>query len=376
MFRTFRYPLLAKPDQISQLEKLRIKCCELYNAALQERRDAWQKQRVSVTFKDQSLSLTEIRSAHPEWADVYRRSCALALKRLDTAFRSFFSRKSRGEKAGLPRFKSLDRYDSIGIGRPEVLGDQVFLPKIGWSRFKKYRPIQGEVRNVNLWRDHRGRWFVCFQCDVGAAPAKVAVRSVVGIDLGITNLVVLSDGTGVANPKHWEASEELLKRRQRVMAGKKRNSRGRSRAKRILASTHAQIRNRRHDHVNKLAAQLVADYDLICHEQLNIPGLAQTFMSKSVNNVAWGRLLRRLASKAEEAGKHVVAVDPRGTSQRCSSCQQVVRKSLATRTHSCPNCGLSLDRDVNAAKNILALGMSAASGISPPEAIWHYPTSI
>jgi putative transposase len=365
MFRTYRYPLLIKGDQLKQLEELRAKCCELYNAALQERRDAWRKQHVSVSFKSQSASLTEIRANDPEWAAVSRLACAQVLRRLDAAFGAFFRRVSNGVRAGSPRFKSTARYDSVTIGRAEVSDDRVMLPKIGWVRFKKYRPIGGSVRNVNLWRDPRGRWFVCLQCDLGEAPKKIAVRNAVGIDLGITNLVVLSDGTHISNPRHMESGQALVGKRQRSMERKRKGSKRRHRARVLFAMAHAKVRNQRRDHINKIARRLVSSYDLICHEDLNIAGLTMSVLSKHINNMGWGSLLRQLANKAEEAGKHIVAVDPRGTSQRCSGCQQVVRKLLSERTHDCPHCGLRLDRDENAAVNILALGMSATHGYAP-----------
>jgi putative transposase len=196
-------------------------------------------------------------------------------------------------------------------------------------------------------------------CDIGEAPEKRAVNTMTGIDLGLKEFAVLSDGEAIANPRHFKNGAESLARAQRVLARKQRGSNSRHRARQAVARAHSRIANQRLDFHRKTAKQLCTRFDLIAHEALNVRGLSRGMLSKSVHDAGWGSFLRILHSKAEEAGVHVVAVDPRHTTQACSACGTLVPKGLGDRVHACA-CGLVLDRDHNAAINILARGLRAS----------------
>lgn len=348
-------------EQRRQLDVFRVRCCELYNVALEQRISWYRRAGKSLSFYDQVTQLVDLRK-EPEWKSVATIVARSALRRLDRAFKSFFRRVKAGEKPGFPRFRSRDRYDSFGIGRvpPQRRGPEwyVRVPNLGLIRFKMHRPMAGTVQNVEVHKDANGRWFVCFSCDVGDAPAKVAVRNTVGIDLGLTSFLVCSDGAAVENPRYFKKSAERLARAQQVLARKTRGSRSRYRARRAVARVHEHVRHQRKDFHIKLARDLVGKFDLIAHEDLNIAGLARARLAKSVADVGWGQFISILSCKAEEAGKYVIAVDPRNTTKACSTCGTLVPKDLSQRMHVCP-CGCVLGRDHNAALNVLARGLRA-----------------
>lgn len=337
-----------------------IACCDLYNGALQERRDAWRVQRRGISLYDQGKSLTEIRASVPGWADVPRRVAFSALIRLDRAFKSFFRRCKSGGAPGFPRFRSRARYDSFSLlMAARVDGNRVRLPKIGLVKFNQYRPIRGKILDIVVCRDG-DRWFICFQCDLGDAPPKVDPARHVGLDVGLSSLATLSTGEAVENPRHYRKSQATLRRRQQALARKRKGSLSRRRAASLVRKAHDHVKNQRLDYARKVAGDLVSRFDLIAFEDLNIRGLAQTPLAKSINDAGWRILLQAIVCKAESAGRHAVAVDARGTSQECSACGARCQKTLSDRIHRCA-CGCAIGRDHNAALNILARGRRAVS---------------
>lgn len=240
----------------------------------------------------------------------------------------------------------------------------MLVPKLGLVRFNLYRPIEGSIKDATI-RHKNGRWFVCFACDLGPAPDKAPVARATGVDLGLTSFAVLADGTEVENPRFFRKGEALLATRQRKLQLKKRGSKSRERAKRLVGKAHEHVKNQRLDFSRKLAVDLFSRYDLVAFEDLQIRNMIRSSLGKSIFDAAWGVFLNALVCKAESAGKWAVPVDPRGTSQRCSDCGAVVKKELSERQHRC-GCGLTLGRDHNAALNILAAGRAVVGGSSCP----------
>jgi putative transposase len=361
MLRTFRYPLRPTKAQEVVLNDWLAHCCDLYNGALQHRRDAWRR-RISVSRIDQQKELTQLRAADAEWAAIPAWVTRSALARLDRAFRAFFRRVNGGEAPGFPRFRRLDRYDTFDFGsdsrKAHIDGCRVLMPKLGLVKFHQYRPLRGDVRHVSVSRTARG-WTISFVCDVGEAAAKVPVRSAIGIDVGLEAFATLSNGERVENPRFFRASEDVLARRQQSFARKQRGSSSRQRAKQIVARTHEHIRNQRLDFARKLACALYARFDLIAHEDLQISRMVHGNLGKSINDAAWGQFLVALQSKAENAGKWCVPVGPRGTSQTCPQCGTVAKKALEEREHRC-SCGFVAHRDHAAALCILGRGLRPA----------------
>jgi len=298
-------------------------------------------------------------------------------------YKAFFRRLKAGEKPGLPRFKSRDRYASFSfVSNNRVIYDQVaktvLIPKLGNVKVHFYRPIptHAVVKEATVKRDCTGRWFIYFSCDLGLAPSKPTqiphpARSA-GLDVGLTSFVTLSDGTKIDNPRFFRESEDLIAKRQRSLARKKRGSKSRQRARKLLAKAYQHVKDQRLDFARKLAKSLVDRYDLIAFEDLAIKNMVQNpHLSKSISDAAWGIFIQCTVNKAEEAGSWCVGVNPRGTSQRCSGCGEKVPKSLSQRVHECPHCGLVIDRDENAGLNIRTLGLSVVrellEGESHPE---------
>ena len=358
MIRTYRYPLRPTRQQQEVLTRWLGICCDLYNAALQERRDAWRIARKSISRFDQNRALTEIRAEDHDVRAVPVKIARSALHRVDRAFQEFFKRSERGRQPGYPRFRARRHYDSFWFSRFCVRGNRITIRNLGPVKFHWYRTLGGVPQHVTIGRDSTGKWYASFRCDVGAAPEKVAVRSAVGIDLGLTTFATLSDGAEVENPRWFRTGQRTLKRRQQIRARRQRGSASRERARVQVAKAYAHVANQRKDFAWKLSKQLLERYDLIAYEDLAIARMVHGTFAKSIHDAGWGLFLRCLASKAESAGKHVIAVDPRGTTQRCSGCGTTVRKDLSQRTHAC-TCGVTLGRDHNAAINILALGRSA-----------------
>ncbi len=364
MTRSYRYRLRPTASQAAALvEWLRL-TRELYNAALEERRGAWKKQRVAISLYDQQSSLAAVRDARPEFGDVPIVVQRGALRRLDRAFKAFFQRCSIGEQPGYPRFKGRNHWDSILIDdlsrNRHLIGsnNRVFIPLLGLAKLKQHRPIEGTPKAMRLTLDAGGRWYVTLACaDVPAKPLP-KTSSEVGVDLGLTTFAATSDGEMFANPRAMKAARIRLERAQRVVTRRCRGSRRREKARVLLAKKHEHVAAvRRESHI-AVARALVAKHDVIYVEDLNVKGLARGQLAKAVNDAGWGGFLGWLRTKAEEAGREVVEVDPSGTSQNCSGCGCEVRKTLAVRVHRCSHCGLVLDRDVNAARNILGLGKS------------------
>jgi putative transposase len=366
VIRTYKYPLEPNRHQAQILLGWLERCRVLYNVALEQRREFWRMAQKRIGLFDQQKELTELRAADPRYEEIPVEVCRSPLRQLQRAFEGFFRRVRRGEVPGYPRFKGRDRFDSFGIGRVPVEGKRVRVPKLGLVRFRKYRELGGEIRDARIGL-RAGKWWVAFSCDAGDAPEKKPIRTAVGIDVGLTSFATLSDGTQIQNPRFFQRGRDLLARRQQALARKKRGSQSRAQAKRLVQKAHEHVRNQRVDFARKLAADLFRRYDCVYFEDLNLRGLSAGWLAASVQDAAWGKFMGALECKAECAGTWAVPVDPRGTSIRCSGCGAPVPKALSDRVHRCPTCGLVMDRDWNAARNILALGGSAAAvlGHSP-----------
>lgn len=356
MLRTFKYPLLPNHMQERTLSAWLESNRVLYNAALEQRREAYRMQCKTLGYMTQTKELTELRACDERFKNIPVEVSRSALRNLQHAFDRFFCRVKAGQKPGYPRFRSRDRYDSFGIGRVTVKGNRVYIPKLGRVKFHRYRELEGTIREVTL-RKKNGKWFVCISCELGEAPPKIPVATAVGIDLGLIKFATLSDGSAIDNPRYFKAGEELLAKRQRRLSKRKKGSNSRQQAKILVGKAHEHIRNQRLDFARKLAKDLFTRFDFIAYEDLNIKGMVQSNLSKSISDASWRIFIQTLINRAEYAGRWAVPVNPRHTSQACSNCGVLVPKKLSDRVHRC-TCGLVLDRDINAARNILTLGRS------------------
>jgi putative transposase len=325
-------------------------CCELYNASLQERRDAYRLERKSICYVEQANQLPDIKKIRSDVASIHSQVLQDVLKRVEKAFDGFFRRVKTKQKAGFPRFRSRKRYDSFTYAQSgfSVNDCKLRLSKIGDVRIKLHRPIEGKIKTLTITRSATGKWYACFSVEVEPHPLPANNRAV-GIDVGLSHFATLSTGEQIANPRFFRTDEKALAKAQRK---EKRKA-----ARRI----HERIANRRRNFAHQLSHALISTFGIIAFEDLNIKGMVKNHcLALSISDAAWNQLIQCTTYKAEYAGREVRTVDPRNTSKLCSACGLMVEKDLSVRVHHC-SCGLTLDRDVNAAINILARGLAGVS---------------
>lgn len=368
--KTYKYKLQPTAEQEETLAFVLRRCRELYHAGLHERREAWQKCGVRITAASQSAQLPDIKDVRPEYRDVHSQVLQDVLTRLDRAFQAFFRRVKTGEKPGYPRFHGANRYNSFtykqfGNGRGATLDNGfLVLSKIGRMAVRWSRPLEGMPKTVTISREADG-WYACFSCvGVPIQPLPLTGQET-GIDLGLESFATLADGSQIANPRILRLAEWQLKRAQRRVSRRKQGSHRRRKAVRLLARAQLRVRRARRDFHHKAALALVRHYDTIYHEDMQTANLLRNHhLAKSIADAGWSAFLNILAFKAVCAGKRVVAVPPAYTSQTCSGCGVLVHKGLSVRWHLCPDCGTSLHRDHNAAKNIERFGQNLRGAVA------------
>ena len=354
--RTFKFRLYPHRQQKDKLQATLDVCRELYNAALQERRDAWSATRQGLGYVAQAKQLRDIKALREDFCAVHSQVLQDALRRIDKTFKSFFLRCQRGQVPGFPRFRSQSRYHSFTYPQAGFkLGGRLQLSKIGSVKIKQHREIQGEIKTLTIKRAH-GCWYACFSCVVEPEPLPGNDQAI-GIDVGLSSFAVLNDGTEIANPRYFRKMQKHLRRAQRRLARRKKFSKRWKKAVRLVAKVHRQVFNQRNDFQHKLSHHLIREYGVICVEDLNVQGLASGMLSKSVHDAGWAGFFQKLSYKAESAGRCLLLVDARGTSQRCP-CGEANRKHLGNREHVCTPCGLVTTRDHASALEILRLGLS------------------
>jgi len=315
----------------------------------------------SIGYYDQQNQLPAIKEVRPDLEAVHSQVLQDVLKRVDKAFKGFFSRVNRGVKAGFPRFQGRNRYDSFTFpqGGWSLKNDRLTLSKLGTFKMKLHREVLGKVKTATIKREGLG-WYVVFSVEYEFEPPLQHDGPAIGIDVGLEHLANLSNGEQVDNPRFFRKSEKHLAKVQRKLARlrtKPRTDPTKIKAKRSVTRAFRKVRNQRLDFAHKLSHSLVTQYSLIAVEDLNIKGLAASMLAKSVNDAGWSTFITMLEYKAASAGSLVVKVDPRQTSQTCPNCGTIAKKDLSVRWHSCP-CGAQMHRDTAAALVILSLGLA------------------
>jgi putative transposase len=368
--KTYKYKLQLTPAQEQLLDRTLLLCRQVYNTALEQRRTWWARgQGKGATYYQQKAELPDLKAACPEYAEVNAQVLQDVVLRVDRAFQAYFRRVAAGEKPGYPRFQCRNRYSSFTYpqyGGGAVLDGGVLSPsKIGRVSIRLHRPMEGRPKTVTIRREADG-WYAAISCvDVPMQPLAPTGQET-GIDVGLKVFLVTADGAIVANPRHYRKAERRLVKAQRCASRRKPSSIRRHKAVALLAKAHAKVRRARQDFHHKTALTLLRHYDTIYHEDVQLANLVQNpHLSKSIQDAGWSGFLSILSFKAACAGRSVVAVPPAFTSQDCSGCEERVPKSLSVRTHVCPSCGLVLDRDENAARNILRLGQSRQARTQP-----------
>jgi len=357
MIRTYKYRLYPSRAQETNLWRVLDACRGLYNMALAERKYAYQLERRNVSTTDLYALAKRYRQTFPYAAQVFSQTAQSVIEQVDLAFQAFFRRLKAGERAGYPRFKGRGRFNSFlfkqfGAGA-RLDGRRLKLYGVGRVRVRWHRPVEGEIKTVRIVHK-AGRWYACFACEVEVPKPLPAVGRAVGIDVGISALLTTSDGAQVAHPAFYRVGQRKLRVLQRRFARAKRGSKNRHKKLRAVQRQQAHVANQRADFLHKLSTDLARNFDHIALEDLRIRNMVRNHhLSKSILDGGWSMFREMLTYKAESAGRQLAFVDPAYTSRTCSHCGQIFQDfDLSTRWVNCA-CGLSLDRDHNAAINIL-----------------------
>jgi putative transposase len=401
VLQSYQYRLYPTKAQIEQFEWTLSRCCELYNAALQERRDAWNvikrhpnyydaewrkehAKEYTIKFAEQCRSLTIIRNEiREEYQQIGSHVVQNVLHRVENAFQGFFRRVKCGQTPGYPRYQSHKRYDSFCFPDHsgwKLTGNRLSITGIGAIKVKLHRAVQGTIKTTTIKREGT-HWYVTFTCEIKAQLRLPYTDEAIGIDLGLLHFATLSTGDTIENPRYYRKGEKKLKVAQEALSRKKRGSNRRKKAVQRVAKAHRKVRNQRKDFLHKQSTQLIQTYETIVFEDLQPANMSKrpkpkqdeetgqflpngasskAGLNKSVLDAGWSTFITLCESKAASAGTvQVIRVNPKNTSQICSAClKKGPHKDLCERTHTCVHCGVVLDRDHNAALNILRLGRS------------------
>jgi putative transposase len=374
MRRTYKFQLRPTAKQTDALVACLESHRELYNAGLQERRDAYRSHGAKISYGMQSAQLKEIRTIRPDVAVWSFSSQQTTLRRLNKAFEAFFRRVKHGETPGYPRFKGAGWFDTVewpndGDGC-RWLPDQgkVRFQGIGMVKVNMHRAVRGTVKTISVKREGR-RWYVLLSCDDVPKRELRPTGAVVAVDLGVTHFLGTSDGRLVPNPRFFATAEKELTAAQQALSRCQRNSNRRRKARDVVAAIHRKIRRQRLDHHHKLALALVRDYDVIVHEDLQIKNMtrsakgtpqkpgsnvaAKSGLNRSILDAGWGVFLQILASKAESADRTTIAVNPANTSRECNRCGYTALDNRRGEEFRCLSCDHVDHADLNSPKVML-----------------------
>lgn len=360
--QTFEYKLKPNKTQAKELDRLLLETKNLYNQALEQ---------LISHYKETGKHLN--RFTHDRMWN--KQTCPqlpavlvdTTIDRLHKSFANFFRRIKAGQKAGFPRFKSINRWSSFSFrdyksgGR--LVGDRWHLNPRNKIKVFLHRPLIGNPKFTRLVKRADG-YYVQVVCETPETPQKELDKNKsIGLDLGLRYFVADSNGEKVKAPQFFRKTEYKLAKQQRQLSKKKKGGVNRGKARKLVAKTHLKIARQRKDFIHKLAFKYANNYDYVCMENLAVLGMAKNkYLSKSIYDAGWGLFQNLLSEKLQKLGKGLVLVNPRYTSQICSQCGAVVKKSLSQRTHYCPECLYVEDRDTNAAKVIKNLGMVTPFG--------------
>jgi putative transposase len=362
--KTFRYRLEPNARQRQLFARFAGCCRFVFNQGLALRKASYEAERVTLSYADQCKTLPECKKAEETaWlGEVHSQVLQQALKDLDSAYQHFFRRVKAGEVPGFPRFKKKGQKDTFRYPQGvKVNAGRVYLPKIGWVKYRDSRPVDGKILQATIKREGE-HWFISLACEVELPdPTHVPLTEdrAVGVDVGLKSFAVLSDGTEIENPRFLKATLAKLKRAQRRLSRKTKRSNNWKRQVAKVVKLHAKVKNSRKDFAHKASTAIVKNHDVIAVEDLNIKGMVKNrHLSRAISDVGWGLFLDMLKYKAEWAGKHFVKIGRfEASSKTCSTCGEKKPTPLSVRTYACDGCGLFMDRDWNASLNIRAAGL-------------------
>ncbi len=367
MLKAFKYRLYPTKQQQRLLEQQLEECRWLYNHLLAERSAAWEQRQESLRYYDQAMSLPALKAERSSLAGVQSQVLQNVAVRIDLAFKAFFRRVRTGEAPGYPRFRGKCRYDSLTYPQApsgcklDAETKRLRLHGVGEVRVLLHRPIEGTPKTATVRRSSTGKWYVCFSCECAEPAPLPVIRRQVGIDVGLKTFATFSTGEEVANPRFFRQEEKALAKAQRRFSKEERGTPERAKRRKVVARVHERTAWRRSNFAHQHSRHIADGYDLIAVEDLSVNRMTQNHcLAKSIHDAARSQFASLLSYKAAWAGRKVVAVNPAYTSQDCSRCgHRKTDLTLADRTYTCSCCGIILDRDLNAARNILRLGQQS-----------------
>ena len=365
MIKTYLYRLYPTKAQTTLLENILEECRWIYNKTLEIRKDAWEVSKESFNYYTTSKYLIQWKKERPTLKIVHSQTLQDVQIRVDLAFNAFFRRAKTGENPGYPRFKGFMRYDSFSFPQSGFIldGNKLKISKIGWLKIHIHRNIVGSIKKLTIKRHSTDKWYASFYVEYENAVLPKSDK-VVGIDMGLQTFATLSDETKIENPKFFKREEKALAKAQRKLSKAEKGTSERAKRRKVVSRIHERITNRRSNFIHQESRKIINKFGLIAVEKLNINNMNSFIaVNKSIRDAAWSSFIAALSYKAEEAGRTFVSINPAYTSQLCSRCHSLVPKTLEDRIHSCPICGLQIDRDLNAAYNILALGIHSVGRI-------------
>lgn len=329
-------------------------CRLLYNKMLEQRKEGWENNKQSFSCYDQQKYFRN-------WLDknnynIHSQVQQNVAVRIDLAFKAFFRRLKNGEKPGYPRFKGFGRYQSFTYPQSgwKILDKHITLAKIGKVKAVIHQTISGNIKTCIVKKEGE-EWYVVFTYETDSKNYESETQDSIGIDVGLKSFAIFSDQTLIDNPKFFKLEEKKIAKLQR----RKEKKTNKKKISKAIQKRHKKIKNKRKDFCHKLSRDIVNKYKTICVEDLDINQMKEDnkYLSKSIHDSSWRLFMDLLSYKAEDAGRKLIKINPAYTSQDCSECGYRVKKKLSDRIHNCPNCGLVIDRDLNASKNILRIGL-------------------
>ncbi len=327
----------------------------LWNNLLQKTKEKYEKEQKFLTINEMAELV--------KGTELYSQTAQSVFRDLDKSLKAKIRAKKKGQKWGFPRFKSFDGVKSIHYPQSGFsLGEKLKVSSFGEIPIVRHRVIKGKIKTLTLKRESSGKWFAIFCVEEEPQTPKMNKGPSIGLDLGLNKLATLSDGKIIENPHQFKKFEDKLAQVQRILSRRRKGSHNRFKSKKKVALVHETIANIRSDYLHKSANWLLSHYSKIVMEDLRIREMSEDGHGKGIHDASWGLFTNMLCYKAESAGSEIVFVNPKDTSKECSGCHSLTEKSLWERTHVCPACGLILDRDINAAINILTRATAGMAG--------------
>ena len=360
MIKNFQYRIFPTKNQLKRLENTLEECRWLYNLLLERRKTTYEQEGKCLSCYGQQATYPMLKEQRPSLNAVHSQVLQNVAVRIDLAMKAFFRRVKAGEKPGYPRFKGYGRYDSFTFpqsGFSITHDNRVSLSKIGAVKMVYHRPIRGSIKTATLHKSSTDKWYITFSCEI--EPERLPENNEhVGIDVGLKTFATLSTAEEIENPRFIRREEKALKHVQRKQSKLAKGTPERRKHRKVVARVHERVKFKRQDFTHQQSRRIVDSFGVICVEDLNVNRMLHNHcLAKSISDVAWSAFFSQLSYKAEEAGRQFVKVNPAYTSQTCSRCGHRQKMLLSERVYHCPCCLLSIDRDLNAALNIRAVGL-------------------